>query len=417
MIPRLTAAGPAIIFCCLPIVLSLLPAGGPWGLDAWAKSRALVETLSGLPYVLFPLSVFLAVRMHQVRAAVIALLLFFVYGVFSPADPPLLGFWAVKSSRAQILALALPAGFSMVFVTTRWIQPARLLSLSGFALLALALFPLVVVVGAQKAGFVGWLELQWVVSDARWALSDLSVFFLLLFILVSALQRDRTLREFNAMAAAALVSVLYIFNLVALVKGTAALPPRMILLQGAAFSGAGLGILYAGFRQYWRKAYRDELTALPNRRALDEEVPLLPDRYVWAMVDVDHFKKFNDTYGHDQGDHVLQFVAAQLHKGTGGRAYRYGGEEFSVILPFTTLPQAQALLETVRSRLAAEELTVTAPGKAPEKVRVTVSVGLASHGGRLSGPDEVQRAADQALYEAKRAGRNRVVVYTAQGGP
>ena len=83
------------------------------------------------------------------------------------------------------------------------------------------------------------------------------------------------------------------------------------------------------------------------------------------MVDVDHFKKFNDTYGHDQGDHVLQFVAAQLHKGTGGRAYRYGGEEFSVILPFTTLPQAQALLETVRSRLAAEELQLP-PQAVPE---------------------------------------------------
>ena len=84
----------------------------------------------------------------------------------------------------------------------------------------------------------------------------------------------------------------------------------------------------------YHKAYLDELTNLPTRRALKEEMLKLGNRYTIAMLDIDHFKKFNDTYGHTVGDQVLKFTAALMKStGGGGKAFRYGGEEFVIIFP------------------------------------------------------------------------------------
>ena len=94
------------------------------------------------------------------------------------------------------------------------------------------------------------------------------------------------------------------------------------------YSGtAGLILLFAVLEHSYEVAYRDELTGLPGRRALNELLPQLGGRYAIAMGDVDHFKNFNDTYGHDAGDQVLRMVAGKLSRvAGGGRAFRYGGE-------------------------------------------------------------------------------------------
>jgi len=103
----------------------------------------------------------------------------------------------------------------------------------------------------------------------------------------------------------------------------------------ALFSGAALLIMQlAVIQESHNMAFRDDLTGLPSRRALNEQLPGLGSRYAIAMVDVDHFKRFNDTYGHDVGDQVLKVVAARLMGVTGGgRPFRYGGEEFTVLFP------------------------------------------------------------------------------------
>jgi len=175
----------------------------------------------------------------------------------------------------------------------------------------------------------------------------------------------------------------------------------------------------------YRMAFRDELTGLPSRRALGERMLGLGRRYAIAMVDVDHFKRFNDTYGHDVGDQVLRMVAARMREvGGGGRPYRYGGEEFAIVFPRQSLDEVLPHLEALRMRIAEYKMAIRAPdrpkrkrtgkrrraraGKAPRDVSVTVSIGIAQHTERLDTPERVMRSADKALYRAKRAGRNRV---------
>ena len=93
-------------------------------------------------------------------------------------------------------------------------------------------------------------------------------------------------------------------------------------------------VAIAVLQDTFRMAFRDELTGIPSRRALNERLAALGNRYTIAMLDVDHFKNFNDTYGHDLGDQVLKMVAAHIAGvGGGGKAFRYGGEEFTVLFP------------------------------------------------------------------------------------
>ena len=104
---------------------------------------------------------------------------------------------------------------------------------------------------------------------------------------------------------------------------------------------AGLLIIISIIINAYSLAYLDELTNLPSRRAMVQNISTLGKRYSIAMVDVDHFKKFNDKHGHDIGDQVLKKLASQLRKVRGGKAFRYGGEEFTVIFPNKNISEAQ----------------------------------------------------------------------------
>jgi diguanylate cyclase (GGDEF)-like protein len=174
-------------------------------------------------------------------------------------------------------------------------------------------------------------------------------------------------------------------------------------------------------------AFSDDLTGLPSRRALNEQVMGLGRRYVVAMVDVDHFKRFNDTYGHDVGDQVLKMVGAKIAgvKG-GGRPYRYGGEEFTVIFPRKDLNQVTAHLEELRQAISSYQLSIRGSDRPKEAdlgksrrnggagsgktVSVTVSIGVAASGEQMRTPTEVIKAADKALYRAKQRGRNQIAI-------
>ncbi|MBM6551204.1 GGDEF domain-containing protein [Marinomonas ostreistagni] len=157
-----------------------------------------------------------------------------------------------------------------------------------------------------------------------------------------------------------------------------------------------------------RMAYRDELTQLPSRRALNEALQALPRHYAIAMLDVDHFKKFNDSYGHDKGDEVLQKVAEVLQQFNGYAAvFRYGGEEFTLLFKGRHLEQAGEVLEQVREQISAQQLDVSTDKKT-KHVSVSASLGLA-HAQPNEWPDEVIKRADEALYKAKRKGRNCIV--------
>jgi len=184
---------------------------------------------------------------------------------------------------------------------------------------------------------------------------------------------------------------------------------------------AGLVLVVAVVEASYMMAYRDGLTNLPGRRALNEALPRLSGQFTVAMVDVDHFKRFNDTYGHDAGDHVLRLVAARLaHAPGGATAYRYGGEEFALIFPGKSADECMPHLEELRETVETSRFTMrrrfrprakpSAPKgrKTREAIVITVSIGVAEKNQRYSTPDQVVQAADKALYRAKEAGRNRV---------
>src|SRR5918999_1977998 len=133
----------------------------------------------------------------------------------------------------------------------------------------------------------------------------------------------------------------------------------------AAFMSAAAAILIVALlEESHRLAFRDTLTGLPGRRALEERLRGLRGRYTIAMVDVDHFKKFNDTHGHDIGDQVLKLVGARLAEvGGGGIAYRYGGEEFSVLFPGADLDEVLPYLEAIRASIENYRMAVRAPDR------------------------------------------------------
>jgi diguanylate cyclase (GGDEF)-like protein len=188
-------------------------------------------------------------------------------------------------------------------------------------------------------------------------------------------------------------------------------------------TSAGLVLVVAAVESAYAMAYRDELTGLPARRALNDALLRVDGTYTVAMVDVDHFKKFNDTHGHDVGDQVLRMVAGRLgHVPGGGRAFRYGGEEFAVLFPGKTAEETAPHLETLRTAVAGATFTLRgqdrpkrkprssrARGATGRQVAVTVSIG-AAHARGSAVPAQVVKAADNALYRAKEGGRNRVAL-------
>jgi len=181
-------------------------------------------------------------------------------------------------------------------------------------------------------------------------------------------------------------------------------------------------------------AYHDELTGIRGRRAFNEALQALDQQYAIAIVDIDHFKQFNDTYGHDVGDHVLRMVAGRLaNVGKNGQAFRCGGEEFAIIFRDTSAGEALDHLDALRRTIqdsrfrvrgaerrssarteGTERRKTTSRKSAPAaselsgELSLTVSIGVAEPSTRNRQPEQVINAADQALYRAKHNGRNRV---------
>ncbi|MHB8919348.1 MAG: GGDEF domain-containing protein [Desulfocucumaceae bacterium] len=186
------------------------------------------------------------------------------------------------------------------------------------------------------------------------------------------------------------------------------------------FWSAGIMLVAAVIQDSYRKAYMDELTGLPGRRALGEDLAKLEGKYTIAMLDIDFFKKFNDTYGHDVGDEVLRYIAAVIRNvGGGGKAFRYGGEEFTILFPGKRLDQALPHLEELRKDIARRGFTLRGKGRprkkpgqirsgsgSSKKIHITVSIGVSEKRERLGTADDVVKAADSALYRAKDQGRN-----------
>ncbi|MFU2326848.1 GGDEF domain-containing protein [Pseudomonas sp. NFX98] len=263
-----------------------------------------------------------------------------------------------------------------------------------------------------------WLsEIRWPVLHGAWmSLIQLAYPVFIAAFLLLAWQYWRNPRPLHA---AQLVGLLGLFWM---------LPKTFILpfTLNIMCSQVMLMIAAAVAHEAYQMAFRDELTGLPGRRALNERMQRLGRNYVLAMSDVDHFKKFNDTHGHDVGDQVLRLVASKLGKiGGGGKAYRYGGEEFALVFAGKTLEECMPHLEVIRESIATYNIHLRnqdsrpqddsqgrqrRSGSAASSVSVTVSIGVAERLEQRT-PEEVLKSADQALYSAKGAGRNCVMAF------
>jgi len=165
-------------------------------------------------------------------------------------------------------------------------------------------------------------------------------------------------------------------------------------------------------------AITDQLTGLHNRRYMARHLDTLMKNASEAkpisflIMDIDYFKAVNDTYGHDVGDEVLRDFASRIGANVRGidLACRYGGEEFVVVMPDTDAGYAYTVAERLRQSI---ELTPFPISRAPDKINVTASIGIASSNGNGDDSDKLLHRADQALYRAKREGRNRVIAEAA----
>ena len=204
-------------------------------------------------------------------------------------------------------------------------------------------------------------------------------------------------------------------------------------------ASAALILLSSIIENSYVLAYHDELTTLPARRSFNDAILSLQNPYTIAVVDIDHFKNFNDTYGHDIGDQVLCMVATRLAHVTGnGQAYRVGGEEFCILFSGKSASETSKHLELLRQTIENSSFQVRRPNdrrsvrhgpdrrRSPRKrvslkrseppqsagveLSVTVSIGVAESSARTTDANAVVHTADQALYRAKESGRNRVEV-------
>jgi diguanylate cyclase (GGDEF)-like protein len=358
------------------------------------------------PVVVFGVGLVLSAFFRRSRLFFALLVLALAQSAFAWVMPHLLPASTVIISNAIAILLPLnllvlaflkergiisPAGRRRLAIVALQVMAVAILSMPGLAQIAAQL----------KHTFIPAIFSTW---------SGLSQPALLAFILAVTVMMVLLVQRYKAVESSLLWSVVAAFVAIK-ISGASH-------LDGVYFAAGGLALIVALIETSYAMAYLDELTQLPSRRALNEALLKLGESYSIAMLDVDHFKKFNDSYGHESGDQALRLVASRLsHITGGGKAYRYGGEEFAIVFP--NKPSEEVFVYLDRMRRVIEQSVFTVRGTdrrkkgksgvgrgSKKQTNVTVSIGLASTNGDRLMTTEVLRMADQALYKAKAKGRN-----------
>ena len=392
---------------------SLLVPGGVLVLATWALQREEVVLSAAAPYAAYfcfdalVVAVLLSMYYDQTRLLCSASVV--VLSVLT------LGPWVTDSNMVRlVVVILLPLNFSLLAVS----KERGLMTFDGLLKLGIvAAQPFFLIWIAQRNGLNWGALLAWsgglgVEVGLPW-IAQLS-FAIGALTLLTLVFRRRTKVEQGVLWA--LVAMFLGLNqLEAGPEGAAS--DALFFYSGT----AGLILVFAVLEHGYDIAFRDELTGLPGRRAFNNVMEQLGGTYAIAMCDVDHFKKFNDAYGHDVGDQVLKMVASKLSQvGGGGRAFRYGGEEFLVVFRGRTAREAEPFAESLRRSIADAGFVVRSPDRPARKprqakgteetsaprVNISISIGIAERSKRHSTPELVLDAADATLYRAKEAGRN-----------
>jgi len=416
-VPRLAAYRPDHLLTALPLLLAGLLVGRLGQLSEFFQSLFNV-----LPTLLLLLGGAFCVVYGRQRELSLLVVVYLAYFLLDTQTDHFREHGRVRDDAALVFhlcSLLLPLLYGLYgawrershLVQDMVARAAVLLALGGtFAALA----------RRYPAELQGWLaEIHWPLWHGQWM--SLIQLAYPLFLIAGVLLLMQYLRQPRPLHASAFLGLL---GLLWMLPNTFILPHALQVMSSLVM----LMLVAAVVHEAYQMAYRDELTGLPGRRALNDRLERLGRNYVIAMADVDHFKKFNDTHGHDVGDEVLKLVASRLRRvGGGGKAYRYGGEEFTLVFPGRTLDECRPHLEAVRQAVEHYPLQLRDRQQRPKSdregrqrrkaagagsVSVTISIGVAEREAHQRGAEEVIRSADKALYAAKRAGRNCVV---AQG--
>jgi diguanylate cyclase (GGDEF)-like protein len=365
-----------------------------------------------IPYAPVPITVVGLLLSLQFRRGRVFLALLLAAALYLAVNAPIFG-WGTDISAdntAGLLSLLIPFNITLfMFMRERGAMTvAGRLRLAFLALQGLIVWRLIL---RHENIVAGFLRMEIFPTPLHWGITIPHPALLLLIpsLIISMVRLAIRISPVNGALVGALIAM-------AAVLSFPSIPTLPSVFLTAAVLTLTLGILQDSHDM----AFRDELTGLSSRRALNDRLSELGRRYVVAMLDIDHFKGFNDAYGHDVGDQVLKMVGKKIQgvRG-GGRAYRYGGEEFTVIFPRMGVDEAIPYLEEVRKAIGEYQLVLrdsTRPEESRigkrfrgsgegETVSVTISIGVAENGDR-SIPAEVLKEADQALYRAKRKGRN-----------
>jgi len=395
------------------VLIPALLLAAAWLAADWKIPRAVATLWAYAPFIFFILLGLLAIAYGRGRPLLAAIVLLCALLVQLDAGRSLIG-WHPQGLSTLIVACFVPLNLCLI----AWYEERGVFTWFGAMRLALVAVQLAILAGCAYF-FEGWfatihglLVADWIDVNIASGLpqAGIAAFTVTAIVLLIATCIERTHLLF------ALTAGFFGYAISVSLPGL-----NLLHAMGIAIA---LMIAISILRDSYDMAYRDELTGLPQRRALNELFMSLSGKYAVAMIDVDHFKKFNDRHGHDVGDDVLKMVAMQIGKvRDGGRAFRYGGEEFTVVYPGKSREQALRSLELVRESIENYQIVIRSPrtngdgknrrgkGKAPgaKTVSVTISIGVADRQDRADNHEQVIKRADLSLYKAKKKGRNCVV--------
>lgn len=404
-------------------ILSTIAAAGTLlthHIPAFPDSEHIFWLLGKLPYLLLPLVAFLGWRLNQTRISFVALLWLTGYLLvrltWSGGLPGLTG---LTAPAAVAIALPLSTTGILLLPETRFA--------SGFGALralifAIPIVAMVLITAGNVDAITDYLYWTPAATTGWWRIPLAGLLFAIGSGVVLWLYADKAIHYFAATTACAYLPLTLALNagMLATANGTGTDAPALGMTAVSLLFG------YALYRTYWENAYIDELTGILNRRALNERVYRLGRHYSIAMVDVDYFKAFNDTYGHAQGDTVLRFIASSLERSFPGNVYRYGGEEFCIVFDGAPLRPAARKIDAVRQLVNAKDFYIRMPDQVREhtttgdrgsqigssiRVHISFSAGVAYRDVPDESPEDVIEMADKALYGAKRNGRAKVCCY------
>jgi GGDEF domain-containing protein len=370
------------------------------------------DIITSLPYALFIFTIVLAHAFKQSRIAMVSATM-------------LLAYWVIQSRLQSPLSTGTTI-FELSLLTL--LMPISLLLVLSYKDSSILSKPFGLYLFKLSVFFIwSWVTLSYVNEHGLSNLNDTFLFvwpsvshlpfILVIFSLAMVLIFSIFVMSRNRIIDA----VLYTTALLSSITSTFI---HVTFISSTLFCLAGIFLLLYLINASYELAFNDNLTDIPGRLALESDLRHLGKVFSIAMLDIDHFKSFNDSYGHETGDDVLKLVASKLQRvGKKARVYRYGGEEFTILFKGREVLDTLSELEELRAAIEEYEMVIRNKDERPKNdkmgskqrktreksniVNITISIGVADNLDFDTVP-EVMKAADNALYKAKKTGRNKV---------